>query len=230
MRFRTLPRDFAMKLRGFSLLLCPLLVLLILTEYASATLVRTLDSGTITNGFILDSDELDGDPNTDLNGLLANFQATVSVASAPFLESHTADYRLAYQLRDSNGNTVRLVNGDALDTAYTAAETVSLTDFVIFPAVANPTQTINFRALPDPLAILSGTKERYSVSGTLQVSVDEGKITPASSFVDLGADSLDTVELLMALEEEFGVEIPEDEAQKLTTVQAVIDYAKAQGK
>ncbi|HCQ38941.1 MAG TPA: hypothetical protein DIV39_07280 [Verrucomicrobiales bacterium] len=171
----TLPRDFAMKLRGFSLLLRPLLVLLILTEYASATLVRTLDSGTITNGFILDSDELDGDPNTDLNGLLANFQATVSVASAPFLESHTADYRLAYQLRDSNGNPVRLVNGDALDTAYTAAETVSLTDFVIFPAVANPTQTINFRALPDPLAILSRTKGRYSVSGTLQVSVDEGK-------------------------------------------------------
>merc|ERR1719263_1738792 len=49
-----------------------------------------------------------------------------------------------------------------------------------------------------------------------QLSVDEGKITPGSSFVDLGADSLDTVELLMALEEEFGVEIPEDEAQKLT--------------
>eukprot|EP00747_Dinoflagellata_sp_TGD_P156780 gnl/TRDRNA2_/TRDRNA2_177687_c0_seq11.p1 gnl/TRDRNA2_/TRDRNA2_177687_c0~~gnl/TRDRNA2_/TRDRNA2_177687_c0_seq11.p1 ORF type:complete len:188 (-),score=42.34 gnl/TRDRNA2_/TRDRNA2_177687_c0_seq11:279-842(-) len=63
-----------------------------------------------------------------------------------------------------------------------------------------------------------------------QLSVDADKITPGSSFVDLGADSLDTVELLMALEEEFGVEIPEEEAQKLTTVQAVIDYAKAQGK
>lgn len=61
------------------------------------------------------------------------------------------------------------------------------------------------------------------------LSVDEDKIKPETSFVDLGADSLDTVELLMAMEEEFGVEIPEEEAQKLTTVQAVIDYAKAKG-
>jgi acyl carrier protein len=63
------------------------------------------------------------------------------------------------------------------------------------------------------------------------LSVDEAKLTSEASFIgDLGADSLDAVELLMALEEEFGVEIPEEEAQKLTTVQAVIDYAKANAK
>merc|ERR1719379_2981338 len=60
-----------------------------------------------------------------------------------------------------------------------------------------------------------------------QLGVDLDKITGDATFTDLGADSLDTVELLMALEENFGVEIPEEEALKLTNVQAVIDYAKA---
>jgi acyl carrier protein len=60
------------------------------------------------------------------------------------------------------------------------------------------------------------------------LSVDEDKLKPEASFIeDLGADSLDSVELLMAMEEEFGVEIPEEEAQKMTTVQAVIDFAKS---
>merc|ERR1712064_136460 len=64
-----------------------------------------------------------------------------------------------------------------------------------------------------------------------QLSVDEAKVTNEATFIgDLGADSLDAVELIMALEEKFGVEIPEEEAQKLTTVQSVIDYAKAQKK
>ncbi|MBC8518907.1 MAG: acyl carrier protein [Gammaproteobacteria bacterium] len=64
-----------------------------------------------------------------------------------------------------------------------------------------------------------------------QLGVDEGEITNESSFVDdLGADSLDTVELVMALEEEFGCEIPDDEAEKITTVQLAIDYInKANG-
>jgi acyl carrier protein len=58
-----------------------------------------------------------------------------------------------------------------------------------------------------------------------QLGVDEGEVTNESSFVDdLGADSLDTVELVMALEEEFGCEIPDDEAEKITTVQQAIDY------
>jgi len=58
-----------------------------------------------------------------------------------------------------------------------------------------------------------------------QLGVEESEVTNAASFVDdLGADSLDTVELVMALEEEFETEIPDDEAEKITTVQLAIDY------
>ncbi len=58
-----------------------------------------------------------------------------------------------------------------------------------------------------------------------QLGVDEAEVTNAASFVDdLGADSLDTVELVMALEEEFSTEIPDEEAEKITTVQLAIDY------
>ena len=58
-----------------------------------------------------------------------------------------------------------------------------------------------------------------------QLGVDEEEVTPDASFVDdLGADSLDTVELVMALEEEFETEIPDDDAEKITTVQQAIDY------
>ena len=57
------------------------------------------------------------------------------------------------------------------------------------------------------------------------LGVDEGKVTPEASFIDdLGADSLDTVELVMALEEEFETEIPDEDAEKITTVQQAIDY------
>ena len=58
-----------------------------------------------------------------------------------------------------------------------------------------------------------------------QLGVDEGEVTSSASFVDdLGADSLDTVELVMALEEEFEIEIPDEDAEKITTVQQAIDY------
>ena len=58
-----------------------------------------------------------------------------------------------------------------------------------------------------------------------QLGVEEDEVTPEASFVeDLGADSLDTVELVMALEEEFETEIPDEEAEKITTVQQAIDY------
>ena len=64
-----------------------------------------------------------------------------------------------------------------------------------------------------------------------QLGVDEEEVTPDASFVDdLGADSLDTVELVMALEEEFETEIPDEEAEKITTVQQAIDYIKAHAK
>ena len=60
-----------------------------------------------------------------------------------------------------------------------------------------------------------------------QLGVAEEDVTPEASFVnDLGADSLDTVELVMAFEEEFGLEIPDEDAEKILTVKNVIDYVK----
>ncbi|PPJ62767.1 acyl carrier protein [Cuspidothrix issatschenkoi] len=62
-----------------------------------------------------------------------------------------------------------------------------------------------------------------------QLSVDEEKITANSSFVDdLGADSLDTVELVMAFEEAFEIEIPDEDAEKIKTVQDTVDYIATQ--
>jgi acyl carrier protein len=64
-----------------------------------------------------------------------------------------------------------------------------------------------------------------------QLGVNEGDVKNSSSFVnDLGADSLDTVELVMALEEEFETEIPDEEAEKITTVQQAVDYIQSHGK
>jgi acyl carrier protein len=64
-----------------------------------------------------------------------------------------------------------------------------------------------------------------------QLGVNEAEIKNESSFVDdLGADSLDTVELVMALEEEFETEIPDEEAEKITTVQQAVDYINSHQK
>lgn len=61
-----------------------------------------------------------------------------------------------------------------------------------------------------------------------QLGVDADQVVPEANFVDdLGADSLDTVELIMAFEEEFDVEIPDTDAEKIKTVQDVIDYIEA---
>lgn len=63
-----------------------------------------------------------------------------------------------------------------------------------------------------------------------QLGVNADQVTPDASFIeDLGADSLDTVELVMAFEEEFGAEIPDEDAEKLTTVGAVNEYLKSKG-
>jgi acyl carrier protein len=64
-----------------------------------------------------------------------------------------------------------------------------------------------------------------------QLGVEDEEITPTSSFVDdLGADSLDTVELVMAVEEAFDIEIPDNEAEKMRTVQDLIDYIEKRSK
>ncbi len=64
-----------------------------------------------------------------------------------------------------------------------------------------------------------------------QLGVDEEEVTPDASFVDdLGADSLDTVELVMAFEEAFEIEIPDEDAEKIRTVQDAIDYIGKHGK
>ncbi|MFG0409646.1 acyl carrier protein [Pseudomonas sp. FYR_11] len=75
---------------------------------------------------------------------------------------------------------------------------------------------------------MSTIEERVKKIVAEQLGVKEEEVTTEKSFVDdLGADSLDTVELVMALEEEFETEIPDEEAEKITTVQAAIDYVKS---
>jgi acyl carrier protein len=72
---------------------------------------------------------------------------------------------------------------------------------------------------------MSNIEERVKNIIVEQLGVQLEEVKNAASFVDdLGADSLDTVELVMALEEEFDTEIPDDEAEKITTVQSAIDY------
>ncbi|MHB8353191.1 MAG: acyl carrier protein [Burkholderiales bacterium] len=72
---------------------------------------------------------------------------------------------------------------------------------------------------------MSNIEQRVKKIVSEQLGVKEEEIQNSSSFVDdLGADSLDTVELVMALEEEFECEIPDEEAEKITTVQQAIDY------
>ncbi len=72
---------------------------------------------------------------------------------------------------------------------------------------------------------MSSIEERVKKIVCEQLGVKEGEVKSSASFVeDLGADSLDTVELVMALEEEFETEIPDEEAEKITTVQLACDY------
>ena len=64
-----------------------------------------------------------------------------------------------------------------------------------------------------------------------QLGVEEDLVNPEASFVDdLGADSLDTVELVMALEEEFGLEIPDEDAEKITRVKEAVEYIESHSK
>lgn len=75
---------------------------------------------------------------------------------------------------------------------------------------------------------MSDIEERVKKVVVEQLGVKEEEVTSEASFVDdLGADSLDTVELVMALEEEFETEIPDEQAETITTVQLAVDYVKA---
>ncbi|MEU3002626.1 acyl carrier protein [Streptomyces sp. NPDC006995] len=78
---------------------------------------------------------------------------------------------------------------------------------------------------------MSDFDKRVKTIVAAQLGVAEAEVKNESSFADdLGADSLDTVELVIALEEEFGIEIPDEEAEKIRTVQHAIDYARAHEK
>jgi acyl carrier protein len=78
---------------------------------------------------------------------------------------------------------------------------------------------------------MSSIEEQVKNIVAEQLGVKEEEVTNAASFVDdLGADSLDTVELVMALEEEFETEIPDEDAEKITTVQQAIDFINSKKK
>jgi acyl carrier protein len=77
---------------------------------------------------------------------------------------------------------------------------------------------------------MSSVSERVKKIIVEQLGVNAEQVTDEASFIDdLGADSLDTVELVMALEEEFGLEIPDEDAEKISTVKSAIDYIEKKG-
>lgn len=82
--------------------------------------------------------------------------------------------------------------------------------------------------MSSPIENPSSIQQRVIQIVAEQLGVNANEVTPEKSFVtDLGADSLDTVELVMALEEEFEIEIPDEVAEKITTVQQAIDHIQA---
>src|SRR6476661_2859155 len=90
---------------------------------------------------------------------------------------------------------------------------------------------------PLPHCLIFFLEDRMAVADQVrkiiveQLGVDEEEVTPDASFVDdLGADSLDTVELVMAFEEEFGIEIPDEDAEKITRVKEAIEYIEGHAK
>jgi acyl carrier protein len=78
---------------------------------------------------------------------------------------------------------------------------------------------------------MAAVEEKVKQIVSEQLGVDEGEVTPSASFVDdLGADSLDVVELVMAFEEAFDIEIPDEDAEKIKTVQDAINYIDKKAK
>jgi acyl carrier protein len=78
---------------------------------------------------------------------------------------------------------------------------------------------------------MASVEERVKQIIVEQLGVDEAEVTPTASFVDdLGADSLDQVELVMAFEEAFGIEVPDEDAEKMTTVKDAVEYIDKHAK
>jgi acyl carrier protein len=78
---------------------------------------------------------------------------------------------------------------------------------------------------------MAGVADKVKSIIVEQLGVDEEEVTPDASFVDdLGADSLDQVELIMAFEEEFGIEIPDEDAEKISRVKEAVEYIDAHSK
>jgi acyl carrier protein len=93
-----------------------------------------------------------------------------------------------------------------------------------------PSADATFRASHQGEQRMSDVAERVRKIVVEHLGVDESKVTENASFIDdLGADSLDTVELVMAFEEEFGCEIPDDAAEKIVTVKDAISFIESHG-
>jgi acyl carrier protein len=88
------------------------------------------------------------------------------------------------------------------------------------------------QAIPDRGGMrMASVEERVKQIIVEQLGVDEAEVTPTASFVDdLGADSLDQVELVMAFEEAFGIEVPDEDAEKMTTVKDAVEYIDKHAK
>jgi acyl carrier protein len=95
-------------------------------------------------------------------------------------------------------------------------------------SITYATATLFLKNLPGEDIAMSSIEQQVKGIVAEQLGVKEDEVTNDASFVDdLGADSLDTVELVMALEEEFETEIPDEDAEKITTVQQAIDFVTA---
>ena len=139
--------------------------------------------------------------------------------AAEFIASPAAGY-ITGEVLNVNGGYVYGMRGCCIDVFYIAKKQLESRDYLAYRTSAFGLSTGRRR-----LYHMSNVEERVMKIIVEQLGVKEEEVTSEASFVDdLGADSLDTVELVMALEEEFKIEIPDEDAEKITTVQQAIDY------